>query len=220
MKKCVNCKIEVGGSVSVCPLCQSPLIGEDSPDNWPAEDKLRKKAFAYKLQLFILLAIAAVSLVLDFMMDIDFSGLKHWSLILLAWIVVPEIVVRGFIKKSFVMAKVLSISILHITMLLVLTAWYYQFLHPTMYIVLPILLSVTLTANFVFALIDKNENAMVYLLANILGGIIPYAVLLLSHRRRPLPWSICLMISVVTFIGIVIFKGRSVWLEVQKRMNI
>lgn len=189
-------------------------------NNWPGADKLKKQAFAYKLQLFIMLAIVVVSLGVDFLLEIDFGGLKHWSLILTTWILVIEIVVRGFIKRSFVIAKILSVSVLHLGMLLVLTSWYYNFLRPMLYMVLPIVLSATLVANLVFSLIDKTENALVYLLANILGGIIPYIVLMLSHRTRSIAWFVCLMISAVTFIGIVVFKGRKVWLEVQKRMNI
>lgn len=220
MKKCVNCEVHVGGDLKACPLCQNPLIGDGSSFNWPSAAKLKKQAFAYKLQLFIVLAFVAVGLGIDFLLEIDFSIMKHWSLVLAMWVIIGEIVVHGFIKKSIVIAKIISLSALYISLLVIITAWYYGFLRPTLYIVLPIVLSATLIANFVFALIDKTENAMVYLLGNILGGVIPYLVLLFSHRSRTLAWSICLMVSVVTFIGIVVFKGRKVWLEVQKRLSI
>lgn len=220
MKKCVNCEIEIGGDIRVCPLCQNHLSGAASPNNWPGADKLKMQAFAYKLQLFIALAIMVVCLGVDFLLDIDFGAMKHWGLILAAWIIVVELTLRNFLRKSLFVVKILSVSAIDLAVLMVLTAWYYNFLRPTLYIGLPILLSALMVANLLFSLWDKTENAMVYLLANILGGIIPYIVLLLSHRTRSLAWSICLMISVVTFIGIVVFKGRKVWLEIQKRMNI
>lgn len=220
MRKCVNCGIDVGGGLKACPLCQNPLIGEAGPDIWPKASKLKLQAFAYKLQLFIMLATAAVSLGLDFLLEIRIPGMKHYGIVFAAWIIAGELVVRSFIRKSFVMAKVITMSAFYIVLMMVLTSWYYYFLHPMLYLVLPIVLSVTLITNFVFSLIDKTENAMVYLLANILCGIIPYVILLAWHKTRSLAWSICLMISAVTFIGIVVFKGRKVWLEVQKRMNI
>lgn len=220
MKKCVNCEIEIGGNNKACPLCQNPISGEAGPDNWPGADGLKKKAFAYKLQLFIILALVVIACGLDFLLEIDFGIMKHWSLIFAAWAILGELVVRILIRKRIVIAKILSIGALYLASLTVLTGWYYGFLRPTLYIALPILLSVTLIANLVFSLLDTTENAMVYLLANILGGVIPYIVLVVSHRVRTIAWSICLMISVVTFIGIVVFKGRKVWLEIQKRMNI
>ena len=167
-----------------------------------------------------MLTFVVISLGVDFLIDIRIPGMKHYSLVWTAWIIVAELVVRSFIRKSFVMAKVITMSVFYLAVLMIATSWYYGFLHPVLFMGLPIVLSVTLVVNFVFSLIDKTENALVYLLANILCGVIPYIILLISHRTRTLPWSICLMISVVTFMGIVVFKGRKVWLEVQKRMNI
>jgi len=219
MKKCLNCNIEVGGHTDTCPLCQNLLSGEtDSPDNWPPMLKLKKQAFFYKLQLFLVLVSVVISLSLDFLLDLN-NG-KHWSFVVSAALLVTEIVVWRFISKSVVVAKIISVSILHVAMLLVLTGWYYNFLHPIGYIVIPIMISAALIANFVFSLIDTADNALIYLLGNIFVGIVAYVVLIFSHRSRTLPWTICLMISVVTFIGIVVFKGGKVISEVQKRMHV
>jgi len=217
LKKCLNCGIDVGGENETCPLCQNTLTGDASPYNWPPMKKLKKQAFLYKLQLFIVLTLIVVGLTLDYMLDLN--GGKHWSMIISIWMVVVEIVVRGFIKKSLVVAKILSISMLHISMLLLFTSWYYGFKTPIIYVVIPILMCVTLIANLVFSLIDTRDNAMVYLLVNILSGFVSYIVLEIGHKSRTLPWTICLMLSGVTLIGIVIFKGKEVLNEIQKRMN-
>lgn len=218
MKKCLNCNIQVGGHTDTCPLCQNILTGDvTTNDNWPPMLKLKKQAFFYKLQLFLVLAAIVVGLSLDFLLELN-NG-KHWSLIASISLFVIEVVVFGFLKKSIVIAKIISISILHIAMLLILAGWYYNFLHTVAYLIIPILISAALIANFVFSLIDNADNALVYLLGNILIGIIAYAVLIFSHRNRTLAWTICLMISVVTFIGIAVFKGGKVLSEVQKRMN-
>ena len=217
MKNCLNCGISIGGDRETCPLCQNSITGEGTANNWPDSEKLKKQAFWYKLQLFIVLSIVIVGLGLDFILELN-KG-KHWSFIVAIWLIVAELVFRGFLKKSPVVAKILSIGVLHISLLLILTSWYYEFLNPVIYIVIPILMSVTLCANLVFSLIDTNENAMVYLLANILAGLVAYAVLELGYKSRTLSWTICLMISAVTLLGILIFKGKKVLSEIQKRMN-
>ena len=63
------------------------------------------------------------------------------------------------------------------------------------------------------------ENALVYLLGNILLVIVVYTSLRIRHIEVGLVWTICLMVSLVSLIGIIIFKGRKVSDEIQKRMN-
>lgn len=217
MKKCVNCGIDIGGDGRTCPLCQNAITGIATPYNWPPMKKLKKQAFFYKLQLFLMLTAVVIGLSLDFLLDL--YDKKHWSIILAITVVSVELLVRGFIKKTPVLAKIISMSVLHVSVLLVIIGWYYEFLNPIIYIVIPILVGANLVVNLILALIDKTENAMVYLLVNILVGVVSYVVLLIGRKSRTLPWTICLMISAVTLIGIMVFKGRKVISEIQKRMN-
>lgn len=217
MRVCNNCGIEVGGITESCPLCQGYLSGEDSQSNWPSMNKLKKQAFFYKLQLFIVLACALVGLGLDFLLDLN-DG-KHWSLLIMLTAVVIEIMLHGFLKKIVVVSKIVNISVLNLAFILVVTAWYYNFLRPVVYIVIPIIISAALVTNLVLSFVDKSENAMVYMLTNVLVAVVPYIFLFTTHYDRTIPWTICFMISIVAFLGMVIFKGRKVLSEVQKRMN-
>ena len=89
--------------------------------------------------------------------------------------------------------------------------------------IVPILCSVTLVLNFIFAFVNRRftENGLVYLLLNIVVGVVPYIGLTLRHSvRPPLAWVICLVISMITFLGLVIFKGRSLLAEFEKRLHL
>ena len=83
---------------------------------------------------------------------------------------------------------------------------------------IPILCSVTLALNFIFAFINRRftENGLVYLLLNIAVGVTPYIALTVMRARTPLTWVICLIVSVITFLGLVIFKGRALRAELEK----
>jgi len=218
MKKCVNCNINVGGDIQKCPICQNALTGEASENIWPPMTKLRLQSIFYKLQLFLVLALAFVSLALDFLLDIYTR--KHWSLPVVIWAISMELLIRHFLKKSVVAAAIVTDSAIHISILLIFTGWYMGFLAPIVMWIIPIAISLLLITNLIFSLIDVHGNALVYLLANILIGLIPYIVLYFTKIDIPLTWTICLMITVITFIGICVFKGRSVLNEVQKRMSI
>ena len=89
--------------------------------------------------------------------------------------------------------------------------------------IVPILCSVTLVLNFIFAFVNRRftENGLVYLLLNIVVGVVPYIGLTLRHSvRPPMAWVICLVISMITFLGLVIFKGRSLLAEFEKRLHL
>ncbi len=217
MRKCLNCNIEIGGNVDACPLCQNSLTGDITENNWPSPKKLKAQAFIYKLHLFLVLAALAVGISLDYLMELN-NG-KHYSLIIALWIIVFEIDLHSNIKRVFVISRTVSLSILHICLLLLITGWYYDFFGIAAYLTVPILLGTALLANLVFSMIDTTENALVYLLGNILLVFIIYVTLRLKGIETGLVWTICLMIAFVALIGIIIFKGRKVSSEIRKRMN-
>lgn len=219
MKKCFNCNINVGGDNTTCPLCQNNLTGDNTLRNWPQMVKLKKQTLIYKLQLFLVLASVVIGLSLDFLLDLN-NGTKHWSLIVTLACIVFEFVIVGFLKRSPIPAKIINISILHIAIVLVAASLYFDFFEPVMYIVIPIMMGSTGVLNFVLAFVDRRENSMVYLLANIFAGVVSYGVLSIIGKNKSIAWNICLMISLVTLIGIVVFRGRKVVSEVEKRMNI
>lgn len=218
MRRCKNCNINVGGEIQQCPICQNALTGEATRNNWPAMKRLRWQSFLYKLQLFIVLALAVISLSLDVLMDLN-SG-RHWSLPIAIWSISIEFLIRHFIKKSVSAAAIVTESVLHGCALLLFTGWYMGFYRPIALYVVPICLCALVITNLILALTDKKGNAMIYLLVIILMGIIPYIILYVKKIDIPVSYTICLMISVVTFIGICIFKGRAVRNELEKRMNI
>ena len=82
------------------------------------------------------------------------------------------------------------------------------------------MLVATITADFVLALIDKNGNTMVYLLSGLLIGIVPSIICYFVSDKMPLAWAICLMVSIILFAGTMIFRGRAVAAEFQKRFHL
>ena len=43
---------------------------------------------------------------------------------------------------------------------------------------------------------------------------------LLSPEQVPMAWTICLIVGIITFLSLVIFKGRDLWVELQKRLHL
>ena len=217
MKKCLNCNIDVGGNIESCPLCQNSLVGEATMNNWPSPEKLKTQAFFYKLQLFLVLTATVITLALDFLLEIN-NG-QHYSLIITMWLITFEMMLADFIKRNLVVSKIVSVSIFYVCVMSLVTSWFYDFLEPVAYIAIPIMVSVALLLNLIFSIIDTSHNALIYLLANILVIILVYAYFTIARKNAGLTWTISLMLGIITFIGIIVFKGKRVTNEIEKRMN-
>ncbi len=221
MKKCPYCKIEVGGDLKKCPFCQSKLNGVDEEAYFPPRLALRIQSFFYKLQLFLVWTVIITSLGLDFLFHIDmpyFQGL-HWSLLVFMWLAVFEFWIMRLFKKGLSSSRIMTIIVFVVLIMLLITTYYVGYFREMISWVVPIALMATMIANFVLAMIDKNGNSMVYLLSNLLVGVTPYAVFYGLKKDCPEAWIVCLMVSVIVFVGAVIFKGREVVSEIHRRLN-
>lgn len=220
MKNCPYCKIEVGGNLKKCPLCNSSLSGEAERNYFPKQTTLKLKSFFYKLQLFIVFAIIIVALGMEFTLDIRPFDSTYWSLIVTMWLIAFEYGIMRLFKRGFHASRVLTMFVIIVTLLGMVTAYQIGYLGFMCNWIVPIIITGTLIANFILAMIDQISNAMVYLLTNVAVGIIPYIVLYFVNKNIPMTWIICLLVSIILFVGAIIFKGRAVVTEIQKRLNI
>jgi len=220
MKKCLNCDISIGGKGKSCPLCRNSLSGDETEYMWPPARKLRRQTFLYKLQLFLILAVVATAFVLDYLADLH--GALHWSLVLSAWLLSFEGLITMLITRAFFAAKFITIGVFQVGVLLLFTGWYGGFLPVIIRIVIPIMISVMLVLNLIFSLTDKTDNAMVYLLVNIVVAIVPYVIQFIMKGKQfaSVAWIVCVIISVITFLGIAVFRGSQTQSEIEKRIHL
>ena len=201
MKHCPHCHIEVGGPGRYCPLCHTPLAGGDdgeAPYFPPSPPPGQRMPLAMKLVLFVLLAAVVVCVAAALLLCRALLLGSRNAPKLLFQILIGTALVAYFLDRFLGLGGV-------------------SFLY-----VIPILCSVTLALNFIFAFINRRftENGLVYLLLNIAVGVTPYIALTVMRARTPLTWVICLIVSVITFLGLVIFKGRALRAELEKRLHL
>jgi hypothetical protein len=222
MKNCPYCKIKIGGDLKKCPVCQSKLLGEADAPYFPKQTTLHLRSFLYKLQLFIVWIIVIAAFGIDFLFDVKIPPFVtvHWSLILAMWLIVFEFGIMRQFKKGTGSARKVTMMVFIILFLLFVTAYYFGFLRLTLDWITPCVITGTMIANFVLAMVDKRGNAMVYLLTNLLVGVLPYIMIHFNNREVPTTWIICMLMSVILFVGAVIFKGRSVAAEIRRRLSL
>ncbi|MBO4506924.1 MAG: hypothetical protein J5728_10900 [Lachnospiraceae bacterium] len=222
MRKCPYCKIEIAGDLVKCPLCQSKLMGEEETPCYPKFEAQKKRSLFYKFQLFIAWVVLIVGIGLDFTMGFRFPSYPnlHWSLILAMWLFAIEFGILRQFKPGTGSAGKVTKTVVITGVAWCITAFYFGFLDVTLDLAVPSVLSATCIANAVLALVDKHRNNMTYLLSGLLLGLVPSVIEFFVRDEMPLAWAVCLMISVILFAGAVIFRGKAVASELQRRFHV
>ena len=222
MRRCPYCNVGIAGDLAKCPLCQSKLTGTGDEPCYPKFETQKKRSLFYKIQLSCVWGLLIIGIGLDFMIGLRLPGYPelHWSLLLAMWLIVFEFgIMRQFRPGTGSAGKVTILVLITIVMWCV-TAYFFGFMKITVDLVVPIVLAATITADFVLALIDKNGNTMSYLLTGVFMGIVPSVIFYFARSEMPLAWTICLMVSIILFVGAVIFRGREVAAEFQRRFHL
>ena len=169
----------------------------------------------------MLLGAAVICGVVDYIM-IEGRHM-HWSLLVLIGVVGVLMLLRALLRQGRNAPKLLFQILIGTSLIVTFADYYAGWNGIAIDAIVPILCSVTLVLNFIFAFVNRRftENGLVYLLLNIVVGVVPYIGLTLRHSvRPPMAWVICLVISMITFLGLVIFKGRSLLAEFEKRLHL
>ncbi len=217
--QCTYCHIEVGSNAKVCPLCQNQLTGEIEEEYWPSPKDLARHSTLWKVFLFICLVVCTLCFFIDYLFNESMHF--HWSLAVIAWVIVVDIMLARFIKSHRSVPKIIFQSMLVFLIMIYLTGWYCGFRETSLDMIMPIVCSVTLVLNFIFSFIDAKftESSLLYMLLNIVVGVVPYIAIYLSRGTDPVTWTITLLISVITFIGLAVFKGKTMLVEIHKRLH-
>ena len=212
MKICPYCNITVGGDTEECPLCQNELEGNVNERHWPVLKSLKKNTIFYKVELFIVLSAAFLAVIWDLLID-GIPGFQ-WAHVLVLWLLIGQLVFSKSVKSVHNISGLVTRSVLWACVILLLTSIWY----PMFFLVIPILLTGMLVFNFIITLLDRRGVSMVYFLGSVLLGILSFVILFLLGRGYALTWLICFITSIISFIGIAVFKGRMIIAELQKRL--
>ncbi|MGN0974967.1 MAG: DUF6320 domain-containing protein [Gemmiger sp.] len=218
MKYCPKCKLNVGGEDEFCPLCQGELVGTPTEAAYPrVEPPKRRLSMMYKVVAFVLLAATVVCITVDLL-----TPGPHWSLPVALCVAAFLVMLRIAMNQRPNVPRLLFQLLLAVSAVAIICDWYLGSGGFSLDYVVPTLCTVTLIVNFGLAFVRKRfaENGLVYLLMNILIGVLPYLLLFLRADVRPVAWVVCLVVSVITFLGLAVFKGRELFVEMHKRLHL
>lgn len=220
MQVCEKCKLNIIGSHMVCPLCQGQLAGRPNPENdmFPhIESILKKHSFLIRMLFFV----SAVMLVLCLAANYLFAYQGFWSFfvalgVLCMWLsMIILFRKRHNIPKTIIWQAVLfSLFTVAVDVTTGWHRWSLDYAVPCFFIV-------AILAMWAVAAILrlKTEDYLVYLLIDLMMGVVPVIFLVFDLVSARLPSVFCAMASAISFIALLAFKDKALKSEIEKRLH-
>ncbi len=221
MYNCEKCGVRVIGSPPCCPLCQGPLTGEPdgSGDVYP-DIPFAGKPHQTLFRLLVLGTVAAVvacAAALLCLPERSVAALSGIAGLASGWFTVGIAVRKRAKPLKAVFWQICVLSILAL-------AWD----HGTGWrgwsldYVLPILYTCTMLAMAVIARVLRLRptDCLLYLVLNVLLGLVPLVLLLAGTLRVAYPAVICAAVSTILLAALVLFEGRALKSELLRRLHL
>lgn len=221
MLYCDRCAVKVAGKRSRCPLCGMPLSahGEPAPEVFPSlAARQEKRNFILKLVIFISIAGAVICSAVNFLLPQ--TGV--WAPFVIIGVVCMWVDVALSIRKLGNIYKSILWQAVILAVLAVIWDLITHWRGWSADFAIPILFSAALVSMSVIAQIQRLhvEDYLVYLLIDLMFGIIPIILLLTGLVTIALPTIICVALSLIYLAALFVFDGKNILLEIRKRMHI
>ncbi|MBP5175229.1 MAG: hypothetical protein ILP07_04865 [Treponema sp.] len=217
MKKCRSCNIEFNTNEKRCPLCQNELEGEPDEQLFPKNVRYETNSLILKIVLFASIVAFLVIGFIDFLVVKNLKLMGYVSLGLLT-----NLVVIYFILKSYQnIYKILGrYGFLLIILLLI---WYFYTKSPviTNYII-PSVCFFELAFNMIVGVILRRNYMIKYssqIMMSIFLLLIPIVLVALKMTTDNILSYICVLLSIISTIGLLIFFFDDVKEELGKIFN-
>ena len=219
MYTCEKCGVQVVGAPPCCPLCQGPLTGEPEPDVYP-DIPLTKSPNQFLIRLFALATVIAVVVCIAVLLCFPTHRVAAFSCMAglgSGWLAVGIAVRKRGKPLKAVFWQVCVLSLLAL-------AWDYGTGRRgwSLDFVLPILYTCTIIAMAVIARLLRlgASDYLLYLVLNILLGLVPLILLLCGVLGVAYPAVICAAVSVIFLAALILFEGPALKGELLRRLHL
>lgn len=221
MMCCDKCKMEVIGDLTFCPLCQNELRAEGHVEEniYPRQMQQRFNNHT------VLKAFGFISLIISIVcvfFNVVIPAQSWWSLIVILCLGFVWMSLGAAIRKHRNIIKYLMYQTLIISIFLVALDYATGRHGWAMTIVVPTILTVAMLLMYVVSKMLHLQvgDYMIYLLLDALFGIIPLLFLLMGQVFSNIPSFICLLTSIISVLGLIIFEGKNMMSELKRRLHV
>lgn len=223
MKKCESCNVTVNTKHNTCPLCFRELIdigGKNSIDLFKQKvDKPKNKHREILVKIFAFLSLIAV--VTCLIVNLFTQVYPLWSLIVVqvivySWILITHTILsnRGILEK--ILLQVISVFGLLWTCEWIAEGgkWVIDFVCPSMFVIISLVM-------FILAQALKNHKGVLsFFIMNIILILVTGSFLLFGVATFKLLNVIALATESICLVGIMLFTGKPLKIELSKKFHV
>ena len=221
MQHCGKCKMNINGDKQYCPLCQGMLEGEGDhkAEIFPkARPKLPPDFLFLRIMTFGAIVLAVFSVALNAMLPIEVNfWLPAVGGIVCAWISLAIAV-----TKKYNIIKNIIWQLFILTLLSVIWDLFTGWNGWSLDYVIPCACMVAMLSMAILARVKKMpaHEFIIYLVVDGIYGIVPLIFLLTGILNVRIPSVICVACSLISISALLLFKGRTIKSEVEKKLHL
>lgn len=216
---CPSCGVSVTGDKRCCPLCHGKLTGEPSKDVFPANVTPHYSSnFLIKLISTAALSAIAVCLITNYL----FPSAVMWSLFAAAGIVCAWITLTVGIKYRSYIIKNITWQLFIVTILAFIWDWFTGKHGWSLDFILPCTCMAAMASMYILSIAMKlsSDQYIVCLALDCIYGFIPLFFILTDRLTYVIPSAVCVIASFISIVALIIFQGRDMKKELQKKFHI
>lgn len=221
MLYCKTCKVHISGTYTRCPLCKGDLTGEaDDTENKFPPDVASQKAHHVLIAWFALGSVIAVAVCIAINLILPARG--WWFMFVVCGVVSCWISLALVLKKRTNIPKTVIWQVFVISLLAYVWDRFTGFRGWSLNFVLPILSTSAMVAMFIIARVKKLniQNYIFYLIIDCVFGILSFTLLAAGKITQVIPSAICIASTIIFLAAILIFQGKALLAEIQRRFHL
>ena len=221
MKRCEKCKIDIVGEHRQCPLCQNQLEddGHIDHDIFPVVESIENRYnLLFKVVTFLTVSLSIIAL----LFNIYFKAYGWWSLIVIVVLASVWLSIGLAVYKHKSILKYLLYQSLIIILLTVFIDQRFGWHGWSITYVLPSVFTIAMVVMYTLSKVMKLDpgDYMIYLLLDALFGIIPIISIGSDSVISDIPSYICIIVSILSVTGLVVFEGKKMLNELKRRLHV
>lgn len=221
MLYCKNCKIHLSGNYMRCPLCKGELTGEaDQIGNVFPTVPVHTTAHHALLTWLAFGSVAAAAVCIAVNLILPSGG--WWFLFVVCGIISFWISLALVLKKKTNIPKTVLWQVGILSVLAYIWDRFTGCRGWSLNFVLPILCTSAMVAMSVIAKIQKLEiqNYIFYLVIDCIFGILSFTLLVIGRTTEVIPSAICFASTIIFLAALLIFQGKALRAEIQRRFHL
>ena len=219
MSRCNQCGVEIRDNTEYCPLCHSVLESGGEQENLYPDIRTgrRRMAFAFRILLFIWVAVSIVCFFTNYQMKNGFL----WSVIVSAVLFYPIYLLyiiakdKGYIHRIFFGVIGAAVIVVLLDMVTGFHRWSVNFVLPGAMIGVDVVLIILMIYN------RRNwQSYMIFQILTIIIGLVPLLLIYAGVVTHPLFSEIAFISALLVFLGTLIIGGHEARQEMKRRFHV